>query len=212
MEDTKTLLFYLLSIAGLIIVSLLFTSQTEQQEVEPPQPVPVTSTVTTEVKSLANQPETEQEPCVSTTQTAFYTPDRTHLEGNRLVISGTVYASDFVSPLPNAPVEVSLVVKESYYPPYNAFHAWFQTDETGYYEATIPKPGHYGIIYLYYRANDQDNCLLTIQLFFIDDAALDDTALVSSSLMKLGLEQAEIAGSVLQGPIDIVLSVPPPKP
>jgi protocatechuate 3,4-dioxygenase beta subunit len=211
MEDTKTLLFYLVSIAGLIVVSILFTGQIEQPELEPSQPAPVTSTVT-RLKSTAKPLESNQEVCSSTNQIAFYRPDTTHLEGNRLVISGTVYASDFVTPLPSAPIEVWLVAQETQYdpnyPPYNAFHDWFQTDKAGHYEATTPKPGHSGIIYLHYRANDQDECPLTIQLFFVDDSTLGDTASVSSGLMK----QTEITSSVLQGPIDVVLSVPSPKP
>jgi hypothetical protein len=215
MEDPKTLLFYLLSVAGLIAISILFTGQIEQPEIEPPQPVSVTSTLT-KLKSTANLSETDQEVCSSTHQIAFYKPDLTHLEGNRLVISGTLYASDSVTPLANLPIEVWWAAQESQYDPrylpYNAFHDWFRTDEVGHYEATTPKPGHYELIHLYYRANDQDNCPLRMQLFFIDTPTLGDGAWVSGRLMKLGLKQKKLAGPILGGPIDVVLPVPPPEP
>ena len=111
MEDSKTLLFYLLSFAGLIVVSIMFTGRIEQPEIEAQQPAIVLPT-TTKVKSTTNALETDQELCASINQMAFYTPDLTHLEGNRLVISGTLYASDFVTPLSNTPIEVWLAAQE----------------------------------------------------------------------------------------------------
>src|SRR5262245_60864273 len=141
MEDSKTLALYILSVAGLILVSFLFTSRTEQPEVEPPQPAPVTSTLTT-AKPTANLSTLDQTVCTAPNQVALYRPEMSHLEGDRLVISGTVYASNSATPLPNVPIEVWLTTEENRYdphfPPYNAFHDWFHTDETGHYEATTP--------------------------------------------------------------------------
>jgi hypothetical protein len=210
MEDAKTLLFYLLSAAGLIVTSNLFSGQLVQPEVEPPQPAQMTSTVT-QAKSLVNQPQAEQEPCPSTTQIAFYSPDSTHLEGNRVVISGTVYASDFVTPLPNAPIEVLLIVPYSYGVPHSAFHQGFHTDEAGRYKATIPKPDQYGLIYLHYRAHDQAECPLTMQLFFLANPTAGHSPRVSDRMMTLGLAQRDPPGLVLRGPVDIVLPVSAPR-
>jgi hypothetical protein len=206
MEDSKTLLFYLLSFAGLIVASILFTGRIEQPAIESQQPAIVTPAVT-KLELALNPPETEQEPCSSINQAAFYTPDLTHLEGNRLVISGTLYTSDLVTPLPNASIKVWLFVQESYQPPYRIFYDRVQTDQAGRYEATVPKPDHSGIIYLHYQANDQAHCPLKMQLFFLNNPTLGGG--VSERLIKLGLAQGDPAGSVLRGPIDVVLSIPP---
>ena len=113
-------------------------------------------------------------------------------------------------------IEVWLTTEESQYDPryvpYNAFHDWFQTDEAGHYEATTPKPGHYGIISLNYHVNAQDHCPLIVQLVFIDDPGLRDTVWRSGRPIKLGLEQRESAGSIVRGPIDIVMPVPTSGP
>src|SRR5262245_15958547 len=117
MEDPKTLTLYILSVAGLILVSILLTGRIEQPEVEPPQSTSVNSTCIP-VKPSANLSNTDQAVCTSPHQVGLYRPDMSHLEGDRLVISGTVYASDSVTPLPNVPIEVWFTTGESHYDPH----------------------------------------------------------------------------------------------
>jgi protocatechuate 3,4-dioxygenase beta subunit len=219
-EDPKTFLFYIVGLAGLLISSILFTGRIE------PEPLPATPASSTGTPPPARPTEVAQEGCSpGPEQTFFYVPDPASQEANRLLISGVVYASDVGRPLSGALLEVLLVPQETqydpHYPPYNAFHDWFQTDAAGRYRATLPKPSDYGIIYLHYWANFQDDCPLKLRLFFSNVSAQSEGSfsrmeavpprpLPPSSLMQMIMARVEPAGSRLEGPIDVILSVPPP--
>jgi len=117
MEDSKTLLFYLFGLAGLITISILFTGRIEPPPFEPLPAISASPTATPTPAELA------QAGCSTTTERAiFYVPDLTTLEDNRLRIFGAVYASDFVTPLPGALIEVWPATYDSpentQYPPY----------------------------------------------------------------------------------------------
>jgi protocatechuate 3,4-dioxygenase beta subunit len=222
-EDPKTFLFYILGLVGLIISSILFTSRIEPLPLEP---LPSTPAKQTGTPTPSRSTEIIQEGCSpSSERTLFYIPDPASLESSRILITGTVYASDLVTPLPGALLEVLLLPQETQYdpqyPPYNAFHDWFQTDASGRYEATMPKPDNYGIIHLHYRANSQDNCPLKLRLLFLDASAQGEASLSRmkrvpqgllppSSLTPMKMARVEPAGTKLGGPIDVVLPVPPP--
>ena len=143
--------------------------------------------------------------------------DTNRLIDHRLVISGTIYASDFRTPVPQVLIEVWQAPAESLTPNHPealryAFYGWARTDAAGHYKTTILMPGQGAILPLYYRVRYQNRCPLGQQLFLVDDeAGLADISL-ASTLAKLGLAQGEPAGPLLRGPVDIVLPVPLPDP
>lgn len=221
MEDSKTLLFYLFGLVGLITIAILFTGRIEPPPVEPLLPTPASPTSTPVPAEV-----TQEECSTHTEQVIFYVPDLTSMENNRLLISGTVYASDFLTPLPGALIKVWPATdgnpENSQYPPY-LFRGQILTDAVGHYEFTTLKPGHYGIVYLYYRVRYQDDCLIGLKLFFVDDPAqaiasfpqmkqVPHAPVPTSSpmLRKANLAQVELASPLLRGPIDLVLPVSPP--
>jgi len=223
-EDSKTLLFYLVGLAGLIAISILFTGRIEPPPVEP---LPITTAFPTEMATSVRLTEVAQEGCSAISeQIIFYVPDLTTLEDNRLLISGTVYASDFVTPLSGALIEVWPNTYDSpenpQYPPY-LFRGQMHADAAGHYEFTTVKPGHHSQVYLYYQVRYQDDCQVGLKLFFVDDPAQGAAAFPrmkqvpqapaptsSLMLMKVGLAQVKPAGPLLRGPVDLVLPVPPP--
>jgi hypothetical protein len=219
-EDSKSLSFYLFGLAGLILVSVVFTGRIEPPPVEPLPPIPTSPTATPTLAEIA------QKDCSThSVRVIFYVPDLTPLEDNRLLISGTVYASDFVTPLPGALIEVWPGVDNSpdrpEYPSY-LFRDQILTDNAGHYEFSTLKPGRYGIAYFYYQVSYQDDCPVALKLFFVDDPAQTAAAFPemkrgphapvptsSLMLMKVDLTQVEPVGPLLRGPVDIVLPVPP---
>jgi len=200
MEDTRTLLFYLLSLAGLIIIAILFTGRIEPPETEPT------------VKPTARPAEVAQEGCPTLSQIIFYVPDLTTMEDNRLLISGTVYASDFVTPLAGALIKVWPAIPEKQYdprlPPY-LFRGQIRTDAAGHYQFTTLKPDHYDIIYFYYQVRYQNYCPLAMKLFVVVESAQGDVLQDSLTFTELGLMPAEPAGPLLRGSVDLVLPIPP---
>jgi hypothetical protein len=222
-EESKIISFYILALAGLIISSILFTGRIEAPPVEPLLPIPADPT------AMPSPAQVAQEGCSPhSVRVIFYVPDLTTLEDNRLVISGTVYASDFVTPLPGALIEVWPGADDSpdrpEYPSY-LFRNQILTDNAGQYEFSTLKPGRYGIAYFYYQVSYQDDCPVALKLFFVDDPAQGAAAfpqmkqgpydsVPTSSLMltKANLVQVEPVGPLLRGPVDIVLPVPPPGP
>jgi hypothetical protein len=212
MEDSKTLLFYLLSVVGLIVVSILFTGRPEEPGIDP---LPATA-IATKNEVTPSQSENQPEVCASSPQKLVigYIPERAALTGDSLLLSGTIYAADFITPLPDLWVDIWLAPARSqeapYYPLANMFYKRFQTDGTGQYQVTIPEPDRYNLDQVRYWVNDPNDCRLLIELTFILESAPGDPASASPKPMKLGQAQTEIAGSILRGPIDIVLPVPPP--
>ncbi|MCI0529445.1 MAG: hypothetical protein L0Y56_18555 [Nitrospira sp.] len=194
MEDSKTLLFYLFGLAGLIIVAVLFTGRIESPEIGP-LPVSLVPTVTP-VGGTVSRTEADQKACSATAQriTMGYIPYLVNMEDNRLTISGTVYASDSVTPLPGVQIKVwRTTPKPQADPRFPPYYALRRTNGAGHYEFIIYKPGEVG--QLYYQVRYQDECLLGLQLIFVDVSL-----------------QGEPGGALLRGPVDIVLPAPPPGP
>jgi protocatechuate 3,4-dioxygenase beta subunit len=204
MEDSKTLLFYLLSVVGLIVVSILFAGRPEEPGVEP---LPATA-IATKSEVTPSQLENQPKECASPPQKMVigYIPEMAALAGDGLILSGTVYAADFVTPLPGAWIEVWPESMRSQYPPYSPYER-FQTDGTGQYEVSIPRPDRDKLNYIHYWVSYPNSCPLLIEVNFIPDPAPGDPL---SVFPELGLEQTEMAGSILRGSIDIVLPIPPP--
>src|SRR5262245_40190357 len=137
-EEPKTLLFYVVALTGLLISSILFTGCIGPLPLEPLTATPVPSPGT---PAPARPTEGTQAGCPPISEwNLVHIPVLASVEANHLLISGTVYASDFKTPLPGAVLEVLLLPQESqaepHSPPFKAFHAWFQTDGDGHYQAT----------------------------------------------------------------------------
>ena len=215
-EETKTTLFYIVALAGLIISSVLFTGRIEPA-VEALSPAPATPT-SAKANATLTLPEIDQKACpIAAQKTAFYRIDPTVWADQRLVISGTVYASDFVTPIPDVMIEV-WQAPESYSsflpyfpaPPHYLFHAWARPDTAGHYQVTIFNSSLDDIFLLYYRVRYQNGCPLGVQLVLVNETTGLANSALTAALAKLGLAQGEPVGPLLQGPIDIVLPVPLP--
>jgi hypothetical protein len=132
-------------------------------------------------------------------KTAFYRVDPSLLVNNSLVISGAVYASDFITPLPEVLIEfwqtqerhpafpATFPEASSYAfpasfpaPPHYVFRVRARTDTVGHYQTTVLKPDHGNILTIYYRSPYQNRCLLALQLLLVDERALADLSKVSS--------------------------------
>jgi len=211
MEDSKTLQFYVVGLAGLITLSILFTGRIEPPETEPLLTTRVPTTAA--VKPMARPVQVSQKGCpIANHKIMLYIPEMM-TEDQRLVISGTVYAADLVTPLPGVLIEVSQTSPERQMnprAPSSIFRDYNITDAVGHYDFTMVKPDRYNLIYLYYRARDLNYCPLTLQLFLVDEPALDDAS-TSLNFIKFDLSQVNASGPLLRGPVDIVLPVPPPE-
>jgi len=207
MEDGKTFLLYLFGLAGLITLSILFTGRIEPLEIESP-PINPTPMIVVD-QPTARPAQISQKACPTVSQKIMlYMPEMT-IKDQHQVISGTVYASDFVTPLPDIQIDMWQSNREGqaspYFPPYHIFHERFPTDAAGHYEFTIQKSELYDIIQLHYRVRDQAHCPLTLQLLLVTEPNLTNTLLTLPPLGKP-------AGPLLRGPIDIVLPVPSLEP
>lgn len=135
----------------------------------------------------------------------FYRSSSDNVEKS-LIISGTVYASD-LTPLPNALVEIWQADNRADYPYYSiTFSDRLRTDEAGHYEMTRMELARLGHSYLHYWVTYRGYCPLLMHIHLI-------TELPAQSIKRpIFAKVVEITGPVLQGPVDIVLPVPPPKP
>ena len=214
-EEYKTTLFYMLALAGLFIGSILFTGRIEPLTEE--QAALATPTVA-KANSTFTLRETEWKVCTVTTQKrAFYVADTNQLVDQRLVISGTIYASDFITPLPDVLIEIRPERQSGSFgsfsePPDYLFQAWARTDASGHFEAAVLRPSHGTILPFYYRIRYQNGCPLGLQLFLVDEETGLTNSALPSTLAKLGLAQGEPASPLLRGPVDMALPVAPPPP
>lgn len=218
MEKQKGILFYLVGLVGLAAISIFFTGRIEIDVRDLPTATPtITPTVLaqTECQTTPGGVAFGRLPDAPFT-TTLAPPD---LPGERLVISGTVYASDCVTPLPNALIEVWQADANGQYdrsPPFT-LRAQMRTDNSGRYEFYTIRPGSYDTFngtrpaHIHYWVSYADNDPLATRLLFADDPYLADSNLDPALLTTL-TEEAGPAGPRLRGTFDIVLSVPPPTP
>lgn len=213
MEGLKTVLFYVLGLAGLIVASVMFTGQMEETVSELPTTIPAGPNVATPT-------ETGQLDCVPAAMsiTSIYIPDSPftttlalpNLKGERLIVSGVVYASDRVTPIPGALVEVWQADADGQY---ERFRAQMQTDVEGRYQFTTLKPGHYRVdcefmpAHIHYRVSYLDNPPLLTVLFFKGDPYLANIPSVKPTLIRPLTTQVGPDGPVLHTTFDIVLPV-----
>jgi hypothetical protein len=120
----------------------------------------------------------------------------------RLTISGTVYASN-LPPLSGALIEVrqmNINQMNKPYPPV-VFNDHLYTDEAGHYEFTTVEPTQQAQFYLHYRVTYRNYCPLLMRLHLVAE--------LPSRPIKYVQAQVEMVGPVLQGPVNMVMPVPP---
>lgn len=189
----------------------------------------VTATPLVRVTPTANPTEAAQTGCQTTPggraygylpgaplTTTLAPPD---LPGQRLVISGTVYASDCITPLPNVLVEVWHTDSTGRYDRSEPFilRAQMYTNSNGRHEFTTTRPGHYqsGDItrpaHIHYRVSQQGSEPLATRLLFADDPHL--TGISENSRLVTSLsERTKPGGPIFYGTFDLILPAVPPAP
>lgn len=224
MENLKTIIFFILGLVGLAALSLLFTGQVETDfQPLPTATAPATATPTTGPTPIGQAdcqgtpgggaggflPDT---PFTSTLVPADY-------PGQRMVISGTVYASDCITPLPNTLVVVWQTDANGQYDrtePY-ILRGQMHTDANGRYEFTTIRPGSYEAgetarpAHIHYLLQYQEEGPFGTRLLFSDDPYLVGVEVHPRILTTLH-EKRGPDGLRLYGAFDIVLPIAPPAP
>jgi catechol 1,2-dioxygenase len=214
-KNLKTFLFFICGLVGLVFLSILLTGQIEVEVGElPPTATPIRPPTPTA---------TPQPACLTTPGglTHQYRPDAPltntlappDLPGRRLTISGTVYAADCVTPLPDVLIEVwqpDVNGKYDQTRPYT-LRGKLKTDEHGRYRFSTIKPGytHTNQIslppFIHYRLSYQAELVLSTHVFFAGDYFLDE---YWSAFPDLVIPLTK-NGSTLQGTFDLAVPVEP---
>jgi protocatechuate 3,4-dioxygenase beta subunit len=135
--------------------------------------------------------------------------------GERLVISGTVYADDQDTPLANAFITIWHTDAEG---EYGQFHGTLQSDATGVYQFRTIRPGNYQVettiraAHIHFNINAVGMQSASGEILFADDPYLEtdpvvlemDPAVDTSRVITLTLVE-EPAGSYFQGQFDVIL-------
>jgi protocatechuate 3,4-dioxygenase beta subunit len=201
-------------LVGLIGASLLFANQGEPPEITS-FPTKISQAAT---PSAVDQPDT----CAGTAHGLIFndvpgvSSAITNSNDGRLFISGTIYASDGVTPLPGALIEVWPEVPVDERQGYVLLTQIQTTSTTGRYTFITAKPQPHHTLSIHYRISYHDKCLLLMQLDIMDVSVLRHPPVrdvQSSSLIETTPPPDHIgeARLVHHGSVDIVLPVPPPR-
>jgi catechol 1,2-dioxygenase len=222
MANLRTILFYVAGLVALIGLVLVMTQQMEADITPLPaatRPPPAT---------LENDPLAAPIDCRPTpgslAQSHFPNTPVTNdlappdLPGQRMVISGTVYASDCRTSLANAVVEVWHTDTTGEYDrtePYT-LRGLILTDAAGKYHFSSIKPGAYSggdnmrrPAHIHYQVSYDQGRPFATQLFFAGDPHLSGMSVNPAVLTSL-TKQTGAEGPVLVGTFDIILPVEPP--
>lgn len=128
----------------------------------------------------------------------FYRPTLTADMPQKLIIPGTVYASD-LSPLPNALVEIWQNDDTQVNQPM-LFNVSTRTDELGHYEFKLMKPTPSRRVYFHYRVTHRDYCTMVMHLHVLVEPRPRPA--------KPIFAKVQVTGPVLDGPVNVVMPVP----
>lgn len=202
MTYLKLWLPYLFGLLSLIIsVGIVFHSQpVEAETLRSPTAVAAPATQSNKSFEIENSARCQE---LSEPKFFFYTPAVTAISEDRLTVSGTVYASD-LTPLSGALVEIwrnEVKRTNQAYSPL-LFKGVVRTDHAGHYKFTTVKPSGSERAYLHYRVTYESHCPLLMNLHIITESQPQPAA-------EHIVAKVQVVGPVLQGPVDIVLPVPP---
>jgi catechol 1,2-dioxygenase len=228
-EDFKTILFYLVAVVGFVVMTAWLTEpgSYEEEGVDLPQAQVSLATPTATRWPKTPTPAIRSTGCVVTpgSMRDGYLPGapfRTDLasaalqrRGERLVISGTVYAADCRTPLPEALIEVWQADLEGVYDRSADFslRGQMRTDKQGRYQFSTVKPGRYLAgdeplpARLHYRVSYGEQVSLFTQLFFAGDPFLNQFPFVVPPLVISLTQQTQVEGPVWVGEFNVVLPV-----
>jgi catechol 1,2-dioxygenase len=226
MNGLKTVLVYLAGIAALIVITIYFTTGIEPVEAEPPVIKTATALAAAPTATLPTAPANCR--ASPTSATFGYIPNTpltttlapADLKGERMVISGTVYASDCVTPLAGVLIEVWHADADGAYDreaPY-ILRGRFRTDANGHYEFSSIKPGGYRTgdtprpAHVHYRLSYQEEQIFGTRLLFAGDPDLTNPSPIQRAQMIKLTAKEGLDGPILQGRFDIWLPVGPPGP
>jgi hypothetical protein len=177
-----------------------------------PLPVAATPTVTSP-QPTPSPVQLGQQLCPATPQARLHTyiAETAAISGERLTISGIVYASDATTPLSGVLIDIWRAGAEPMNDPYPPalFSGRILTDKAGYYEFTTMRPAGQHEPNLYYRLSYQEFCPVLMQLHLLAETQPRHPSSNGASRYS---PQGEMTGPVLRNPVDIILPVPPPKP
>lgn len=233
MKDIKTILFYILAGVGLIAATTLFqvedASEITSNLVESTILTPTTSPTATIPRPTRVVIEAGPQGCITTPYggreghqpNAPFTTELTPpgVEGDRMIVSGTVYASDCETPLPGVLIEVWHADPDGQYYTASASRGRVITDSKGRYKFTTIKPSPYmGIVkyipaHIHFQVSYPNTPTLATQLFFEDDRFLLMHN-ISSAQRRLTRPITTKTGSdapILHTTFDLVLTTPPPR-
>jgi catechol 1,2-dioxygenase len=133
--------------------------------------------------------------------------------GERLLVSGTVYQADGVTPAAHVLLEVWQTDANGHYSQADnyAFRAQMYTDEAGHYQFTTIKPGYFQVdcqflpAHIHYKITYADRRPLFASLYFEGDPYLAGALLITPRLIKPLEEHLSQEGPVLQTSFDLTL-------
>ncbi len=222
MKNLKTILVYVGGLGGLVLVSIMMTGQFEAEIAPLPTPTPTTWPTPTVGPAEVANPDCKPTPggrsygyLPGAPLTTTLAPPE--LPGQRLVISGTVYAADCATPLANTLVEVWQTDAGGRYDRSAPFilRGQMRTDAEGRYEFITIRPGHYGTedivrpAHIHYQVTYPNHDPLGTRLLFADDPYLPSTFNLASPLVISLTQMLEEDKTVLRGTFDIVMPVAP---
>lgn len=204
MAKLKALLPYIFGLVSLMI-SLGVVSQVKPTPLEKlPYPTP-TATPLPKAEPFPGAARIAHCKDLSQPRFFFYAPNITAESRNALTLSGTVYSSN-LTPLPDALVEIWQSDTSQVNHPYPPiiFGGRRRTDGAGHYELTTTKFTSSGRSFLHYRVTYRNYCPLEMYLHLVIEPRPKPAEHI--------VTKVEITGPVLQGPVNIVIPVPPLEP
>lgn len=135
------------------------------------------------------------------------------LAGELLIIEGTVYGCDCVTPLAGAIVDIWQADSDGAYDNVGfTLRGRIETDSDGRYRLTTIKPGWYlngdqfRPAHIHYKVSHADGAALTTQLYFEGDPYIEDDPFVKASLVIPLTTGQDRGARALLGTFDVVLA------
>ena len=231
MKNIKTILFYILAIAGLIGATTIFrvedSSEITSNLVETVTPALTVIPTVTILRPARVAIEAGPQGCITTPYggreghqpNAPFTSELIppEIEGDRLIVSGTVYGLDCKTPLPGVLIEVWHADPNGQYYTASAPRGRMITDSKGRYKFTTIKPSPYmGVAkyipaHIHFQVSYPSTPTLATQLFFEGDLFLrmHNVSSAQRRLTKPVIQRIGPDGAIFHTSFNLVLTAPP---